>query len=66
MDIAKSIRIAKAMNDMNNRDLSEVTGIDCGTLSLYARGKATPNTKTLAVISDGLNMPVSELISLGE
>jgi|TARA_R110002050_G_scaffold106937_4_gene217125 transcriptional regulator with XRE-family HTH domain len=66
MNLGKSIKVACAMTEMSQDELSEETGIDSGTISRYVRGKSACNTRTMITIADALNMSVSEFIALGE
>ena len=65
MDIQKSIRIAMAQNGINQKELSELSGISENTISKALLGKSMPSTKTLNSLAEAMNMDYFEFISLG-
>lgn len=66
MNIKKAIRLALAMADMTQKDLSIKSGLPSGHLSLIINEKRSMTLTTLSKIAKALNMKASELIALGE
>lgn len=66
MNIRKSIRMACAIKDWSQDDLSEASGISTATVSNVVNGKTGCKQKTLEAFADAFDMPVSEFVALGE
>jgi plasmid maintenance system antidote protein VapI len=66
MNIGKSIKVACAMNDLNQQELSENSGISTVTISHLVTGKNECTQNTLKTLAKTFEMPVSEFVALGE
>ncbi len=66
MNIGKSIRVACAKNDINQKELSELTGISAVTISHLISGKTQCKQSTLERLAEAFKIPASEFIALGE
>lgn len=66
MCIKKSIKIAMVNADVNQKELSKLSGISETTISHTLSGTTSPNTKTLSRLAMAMNVSYSDLIKLGE
>lgn len=66
MNIKRSIKLSLAMNDMNQRDLAEKTGMSEGAISQLTRGRNGATQESLTKLAEAFGVPVSEFIALGE
>lgn len=66
MDIQKSIRLAMAHRNMNQRQLAYAAGITPTFVSYILTGKYQPRLCSLERIAKAVEMSVSDLIALGE
>jgi transcriptional regulator with XRE-family HTH domain len=66
MNIGRSIKVACAQKDMNQRQLAELTGISTVTISHLISGKTQCKQSTLTRLSEAFKIPASEFIALGE
>ncbi len=57
----KSLKIARAINDITQWDLAADTGIHPTTLSHIERGKLEPTDEQKKRIAKALNMPVQDI-----
>ena len=65
MNISKSIRVALAMKEMNQKQLAERLGVHEPAVSQMVN-RASITTGKLKQVADVLGMKVSELVALGE
>ena len=66
LNIKKSIKLSLAINDMNQRDLAEKTGMSEGAISRLTRGNNGVTQYSLMKIAKAFDIPVSEFVALGE
>lgn len=66
MDIQKSIRLAMAHRNMNQRQLAQAAGITRTFVSYILTGKYQPSMSSLERIAKAVELSVSDLIALGE
>lgn len=66
MSTAKAIKIAMIHKEINQKELSELSGISETTISHTLSGKTSPNTKTLSRLAKSMGISYSSLIKLGE
>lgn len=56
----KNLRLKKGLTQ---KQLSEITNIDCATLSLYENGKRQPPPTKIYALARALNVSVGEIVS---
>lgn len=66
MSASKSIKIAMVHADINQKELSALSGVSETTISQTLSGKTSPNTRTLSRLAKAMKMDYSALIKLGE
>ena len=66
MNLKKSLKIAMVNKDIDQKELSALSGVNESTLSQTITGKSSPNTKTIEKLAKGLGISYAELILLGE
>ena len=66
MNIKRSIRIAAAMQDLNQEQVAERTGINKATISQLINGKTNCTQATLEKLLKGFGLSASEFFKLGE
>lgn len=66
MNTSKAIKIAMIKRDINQKELSRLSGVSETTISHTVSRKTSPNTKTLFKLASAMNMSYSDLIRLGE
>lgn len=66
VNIAKSIKIACAQREINQQELSKMTGVSEVTISGIINKKGNCRHSTLEAFAQAFGMPVSEFIALGE
>ena len=65
MNLRKSIKVALAKADKDQKWLADTIGIAPAHVSVIIK-RNSANTKTLESVADAFGMKVSELIALGE
>lgn len=60
--VARNIRAQLAVDQMPLRDLAERTGISLPTLSRIQSGKRVVDIDQIRKISDGLEIPIAQLL----
>ena len=65
MNMGKAVKIALAMNGMNQTELAKVMGVSSKYISRICNQKNF-GIEAAKGVADALNMKVSELIKLGE
>ena len=65
MNIAKSIRIAMAINGMNQKELARGSGLSEATITNIMKGKTSPSIKTIEKISAAMDCTFDELAAIG-
>ena len=66
MTINKAIKIAMIQEEINQKELAQLSGVSETTISHTLSDKTSPNTKTLSRLGKAMNMSYSDLIKLGE
>ena len=66
MTINKAIKIAMIQEEINQKELAQLSGVSETTISHTLSDKTSPNTKTLSRLAKAMNMSYSDLIKLGE
>ena len=66
MNTKKAIKTAMVQMDINQKELSELSGVSETTISHTLSGTSSPNTRTISRMAKAMNMEYSELIKLGE
>lgn len=66
MHIGKSIRVALAMREKNQKWLSEKLGVSTAYVSALCTNNTTAGTGAIKRISEALDFSVSEFVALGE
>ena len=56
----KELRVKKGLTQ---KELSELTTIDCATLSLYENGKRQPPLYKIILLASALNVSTGEIVS---
>jgi|TARA_R110000803_G_scaffold40368_3_gene87033 transcriptional regulator with XRE-family HTH domain len=65
-NIKQAIRVAGAVHNLTNAELSGAAQLRPQQLSFMKSGQSNPNIRTLSRISDALGIPLSEFIAYGE
>lgn len=65
MNTGKAVRVALAMNSMDQKELAAKVGVSVSTMSALCNGESA-TTKSLLRVAKALNMRLSELVALGE
>ena len=66
MDIKKSIRIVAAIQDLNQEEIAERTGLSKATVSQLINGKTNCTQATLEKLLKGFGLSASEFFKYGE
>lgn len=66
MNFGRSVRIACARKEIKGKDLAELVGVSQGTISLIINNKSNCPFALMERMAAEFEMPVSELIALGE
>lgn len=66
MDIAASIRMGLAKNNMTQQELASIVGKRRETVNAWCTGSSKPSHMVQMDIADAFNVSVSEMIKWGE
>lgn len=66
MNLRRALKIAMANKEIDQQQLSELSGVNKATLSATMNDKSSPSIKTVEKLAKVFDMPLSELIALGE
>ena len=66
MNVRKAIKISMAQTEINQKKLSELSGISETTISNTVSGKSSPSILTLSRLAKAMGLSYSELVGLGE
>src|SRR5438874_2135096 len=64
--IFKSIKRARVLSGMSQRELAKHLGVSDKTVSAYEKGRAIPPSSTLTRISEITNVSISEIVGAEE
>ena len=65
-DLKTRLRIMLSHFEMNQKELSQKTGIREATICLYCTGKREPNARYLCMIADAMQVSPSWLLGYGD
>ena len=65
MNIAKSIRIALAINNMSQKELAKSAGITQATITNIMKGRTSPSLRTIEKIARAMDCNFDELAAIG-
>lgn len=57
MNYGRAVRIARALAELEQKELAHQAGLDSSHISLIEQGKRNPTVTTLEKIADALRMP---------
>jgi len=66
MTLGRSIRIALAERDLNQKQLSELSGVSMVTISQTISGQTKPTMRTIEKLASALGMTSAELVGRAE
>ena len=66
MNISETVRRIRTIRNMTIDDLSKSTNLSKSTISLIENDKRNPSLYALECIAEGLDLPLSRLISISE
>ena len=62
MSIGNKIKEYREKNNMTQKEIAEILGVEPGTISKYESGMIEPNIESLKRLADTFNITVDELI----